>query len=89
MHDFESYDSIAPDEQGVLDLDAVSAKLREATGIFIGGGHTPTYHQLYVTEPIRGMIQERYREGVPVAGVSAGALIALQVCVLFPEYEDI
>jgi cyanophycinase len=81
------YDSIAPDEQGVLDLDAASTKLREATGIFIGGGHTPTYHQLYATGPIRGMIQERYREGIPVAGVSAGALIALQVCVLFPEAE--
>lgn len=32
------YYPIAPDEDGTLDLDAVSAKLREATGIFIGGG---------------------------------------------------
>ena len=81
------YYPVVPDEQGVLDLDTVSARLREATGIFIWGGHTPTYHQLYATDPIRGVIRERYQEGIPIAGVSAGALIALEVCVLFPEAE--
>ncbi len=73
---------IAPDENGAWDLDAVLASLREATGIFIGGGHTPTYHQLYATEPIRNIIRERYHQGIPVAGVSAGALIAPENCVL-------
>lgn len=81
------YYPIVPDEKGALDLDTASAKLREATGIFIGGGHTPTYHRLYATEPIRSVIRERYQEGVPIAGVSAGALIALEICVLFPEAE--
>jgi cyanophycinase-like exopeptidase len=56
-----------------------------ATGIFIGGGHTPTYHRLYATEPVRGVIRERYEERIPVAGVSAGALIALDPCVLTPD----
>lgn len=80
---------IAPDENGALDLDAVSAKLREATGIFIGGGYTPTYHRLYATEPIRGIIRDSYHKGVPIAGVSAGALIAFEICVLPPdETED-
>ena len=74
------YFPIVPDESGKLDLDTASAKLRQATGIFIGGGHTPTYHRLYATGPIRNVIRERYAEGVPVAGVSAGALIAPEIC---------
>jgi cyanophycinase len=82
------YDPIAPDENGTLDLDTVSAKLREATGIFIGGGHTPTYHRLYATEPIRSILRESYHRGVPIAGVSAGALIAPEICVLPPDETD-
>jgi cyanophycinase len=73
---------IVPDESGAWDTDRVAAKLGEATGIFIGGGHTPTYRQLYATEPVRSVIRERYRAGIPVAGVSAGAFIALEDCVL-------
>jgi cyanophycinase len=83
------YYAIAPDENenenGTLDLDKVSSKLRQASGIFIGGGHTPTYHRLYATEPIRSLIRERYDEGVPIAGVSAGALIAPEICALYPD----
>ena len=76
---------IVPDENGCLDVDAVSAKLYEATGIFIGGGDTLTYHRLYVTEPIRSIIRERYQQGVPIAGLSAGALIVPEVCAIPPE----
>jgi cyanophycinase len=75
------YYPIAPDESGELDLEDVSARLQQATGICIGGGHTPTYHRLYATEPLRSLIRERHQAGVPVAGLSAGALIALDVCV--------
>jgi cyanophycinase len=82
------YYPIAPDENGTLDLHAVSAKLREATGIFIGGGHTPTYHRLYTTEPICNILRESYHKGVPIAGVSAGALIAPEICVLAPDETD-
>ena len=82
------YYPIAPGEDGTLDLDAVSAKLREATGIFIGGGHTPTYHRLYATEPVRSIIRESYHHGVPIAGCSAGALIAPEICVLPPDETD-
>ena len=76
------YHPIVPDEHGILDLDAIAATLREATGIFIGGGNTPTYHQLYATEPVRSLIRERYQAGVPVAGVSAGAALMPEICVL-------
>jgi len=82
------YYPIAPDEDGTLDLDAVSAKLREATGIFIGGGHTPTYHRLYATEPVRSIIRESYHRGIPIAGMSAGALIAPEICALPPDETD-
>jgi cyanophycinase len=73
---------IVPDEHGVLDLDAIAAVLRKATGIFIGGGNTPTYHRLYATEPVRSLIRGRYQAGVPVAGVSAGAALMPEICVL-------
>jgi cyanophycinase len=67
---------ILPDENGNLDLETASARLREATGIFVGGGNTPNYRRLFATEPIRSLIRERYERGVPFAGLSAGALIA-------------
>lgn len=76
------YHCIVPDADGELDLDAVCPRLEQATGIYIGGGHTPTYHRLYATEPLRSLICARHRSGVPVAGLSAGALLALQTCVL-------
>jgi len=82
------YYPIVPGEDGTLDLDAVSARLREATGIFIGGGHTPTYHRLYATEPIRSILRERYHRGIPIAGCSAGAVIAPEICALTPDETD-
>jgi cyanophycinase len=82
------YDPIVPDKDGILDTEKTSAVLHKATGIFIGGGHTPTYHRLYATEPIRSIIRERHQAGVPVAGVSAGALIALDVCQLTSDETD-
>jgi cyanophycinase len=77
--------TILPDENGDLDLETASATLRAATGIFVGGGNTPNYRRLFATEPIRGLIRERVRQGVPFAGLSAGALIAPDICVIPPE----
>jgi cyanophycinase len=59
--------------------------LRQATGIFIGGGNTPTYYHLFAVSPIREFILERYTMGVPVAGISAGALIMAYICQLTPD----
>jgi cyanophycinase len=85
----DRYHVIIPDGNGRLDLDRVIAQTREATGIFIGGGHTPTYHRLYATEPIRSILRERYEQGVPLAGCSAGALITPDLCVIAAEeYES-
>jgi cyanophycinase len=77
--------TIVPGKNGALDLDTALARLCESTGIFIGGGDTLAYHRLYATDPIRSMISRRYREGVPIAGLSAGALIAPEVCAIPPE----
>jgi cyanophycinase len=77
--------TIAPGHDGTLDVDAALAKLCESTGIFIGGGDTPTYRRLYATDPIRSVIRQRYQEGVPIAGLSAGALIAPEICAIPPE----
>jgi len=76
------YEPIVSGENGLLNLELASAVLYRATGIFIGGGHTPTYHRLFATEPVRTIIRERYQDGIPVAGVSAGALISLEICQL-------
>ena len=71
---------IVPDQTGRLDTDATLRRLREATGIVVGGGPTPNYQRLYAAEPLRTVIRERYHSGVPYAGLSAGALLAPEVC---------
>jgi len=58
--------TIVPGKNGALGLDTALAILRESTGVFIGGGDTPAYRRLYATDPIRSMISQRYREGVPM-----------------------
>jgi len=84
-----SYATAVPGNDGTLDLDTAVAALREATGIFIAGGDTRTYHRLYATEPLRSVIRQRYEQRVPVAGLSAGALIAPEVCAIrLGDYDD-
>jgi cyanophycinase len=82
------YSLIVPDENGTLDWSAVFSRIQAATGVFIGGGHTPTYHRLYATEPIRTLLRECYNRGVPIAGCSAGALIAAEICPFFHDETD-
>jgi cyanophycinase len=82
------YYPVVPDENGTLDWDAVFSRIQAATGIFIGGGHTPTYQRLYATEPVRSLLRESYDRGVPIAGCSAGALVAPQICTLLPDETD-
>jgi cyanophycinase len=72
---------VAPASDGALDMAGFCQVVQAATAIFIGGGHTPTYHRLYATGPAADQIRRRYEQGVPIAGVSAGALLAMQHCV--------
>jgi cyanophycinase len=82
------YEVIVPDVIGNLNLNDVAAKLASATGIFIGGGHTATYRRLYATEPVRSVLHQRYANGIPIAGCSAGALIAPEICAYHPGEDD-
>lgn len=76
---------ITPDEDGILDNDSAGRALQTATGILICGGNTSTYHRLFASEPLRTIIPQKYKLGVPVAGISAGALLALEICQLTPD----
>ncbi|UOQ95256.1 Type 1 glutamine amidotransferase-like domain-containing protein [Halobacillus shinanisalinarum] len=60
-------------------------KVKRSTGILIGGGSTSAYHKYIVTSELAAIIQERFKAGVPVAGFSAGALIAPRHCVISPK----
>jgi cyanophycinase len=75
---------IVPRDDGVLDTEATAHRLREATGIFIAGGQTSRYLDLYASEPIASIIRERCDVGIPFAGLSAGARMAPRHCCLFP-----
>ncbi len=54
--------------------------MSKSTGIIISGGETECYQDYILNTPIGAVIQERYRSGVPVAGFSAGALLAPDEC---------
>jgi cyanophycinase len=79
------YDVVMPDVSGVLDIEAARRKISSATGIFIGGGTTERYRELFATAPLAQLIRDRYELGVPVAGCSAGAMITTDHC---PHYND-
>jgi cyanophycinase len=81
------YSVVMPNTSGELDLEDATQKISSASGIFIGGGETERYHDLFATEPIAQLIRDKYEQGVPVAGCSAGALIAMEHCLLY-NYES-
>ena len=79
------YEVVAPDEQGHFNVSRDLEKLERAAGIFVGGGNTAVYQRLYAAGPVGDLIRRRCAEGVPYGGLSAGMLIAGQVCPLEPE----
>ncbi len=76
---------IVPADDDALDQEEACTKLRDATGVFIGGGDTAVYHSLYATEPIRSIVRESYQRGVPIAGLSAGAMLLPEICAIPPR----
>jgi cyanophycinase len=64
---------------------ALSAALDHTDGVVIGGGFTPQYQKVYAREPLARLIQRTGDSGIPIIGVSAGALLAPSYCVLYPE----
>lgn len=55
--------------------------VEDATGIFVAGGHTPTYYDAIVPSASAWM-QELVGSGIPYAGNSAGAMIAPEQAII-------
>jgi cyanophycinase len=85
LHGVTQVEVIVPAESGELDLDSAAAVLQSASGILIGGGHTPTYQQLYACGPIADLLRERWQQGIPLCGISAGALILARHTLVAPD----
>lgn len=67
-----------------LKLDAAQiAQLKLCSGVFMGGGDTRRYHQIYTLPEARAIIRELYNAEVPYGGVSAGALIVGEQCTIW------
>ncbi|WP_102706437.1 Type 1 glutamine amidotransferase-like domain-containing protein [Terribacillus saccharophilus] len=79
---------IVPNEKGELDLAKAAEIVSEATGIFIGGGHSETYYSLYTKEPFKQLLRGKYAAGTPLAGNSAGALLMPKTVLLSPHDTD-
>jgi cyanophycinase len=82
-----SVEVIASNNRGDLDIQTAVRKLREADGVFVGGGHTITYRGLYADSEVGEVIRDLYENGRPYAGLSAGAVIAMQHCI--PDEEGL
>lgn len=82
-----SYTVVMPTTSGELDLEDATRRIAGATGIFIGGGDTARYRELFATKPIAQLIRDKYKDGVPIAGCSAGALVAMEHCLEY-NYES-
>ena len=81
-------DLVSPDGAGAFDYAAAEKTIQDAAVIYIGGGNTTQYLQLYATEPLRSVICEQYEQGVPIAGLSAGVLTLCDRCAVRKNLED-
>ena len=64
---------------------AMLDELQRCTGVFVCGGDTRRYHALCVRGPAGAILRGRCREGLPYAGLSAGALIAPARCIVWGD----
>lgn len=65
-----------------LDEEAVRL-MKRCSGIFIGGGDTRRYHKIYANRRIGAIIRTLYESGISFGGVSAGALISPERCIIW------
>lgn len=56
--------------------------LRRSTGVFMSGGPTELYQRSYGTRAVARTIRGLHDSGVPYGGVSAGAMMACEDCVV-------
>ena len=72
--------AVGPEEYAGEPDEVMGGNLRECTGIFVCGGDTRVYERMYAASSLGDLIRKRHSEGVPYAGVSAGALLAAERC---------
>ena len=83
----ERFSIMGSEDLETIDAERFQRHANDATGIFFAGGSTALYQKLYCADPIADIIRSRSQEGVPIAGVSAGALILLEHCRISLEGE--
>ena len=49
--------------------------INEASAVFIGGGETDKYREIYCTKIVRELLHQKQKEGKTIAGLSAGSII--------------
>jgi cyanophycinase len=49
--------------------------IRNASAVFIGGGETDIYREIYCTKTIQELLHQKQNEGKAIAGLSAGSII--------------
>jgi len=67
-------------------------EIKRATGIFICGGYTYRYIKIYTQPETAELIRLKYLQGIPYAGLSAGAILSLRLgllpnCSLKPHFS--
>ncbi|MBN1327524.1 MAG: Type 1 glutamine amidotransferase-like domain-containing protein [Candidatus Cloacimonetes bacterium] len=75
-----------------LDSDSL-ARIDEATGIFVCGGYPYRYIKIYSENESSELIKKAYYSGIPYAGISAGAILAMRLellknCCLKPHFSE-
>ena len=76
-----NFSPIYPDDEYEYEP-AMVKKLKNASGIFVGGGYAFRYIRAYAESEITPIIMEKYRAGIPYAGLSSGAIITLRLGIL-------
>lgn len=76
--EFADFFPVFPDKNFNFESEMIE-KLKQATGIFVGGGNTFRYIKAYTQSHLAEIIKEKYSQGIPYAGLSAGAIITIRL----------
>ena len=77
---------IVPEKNGSTVSEDNLRKLKDSTGIFVGGGNTANYQKIYCNSKIANILKDKYKNKIPYAGLSAGAIITATT---FWDYETL
>lgn len=74
----ENIEMILPESGFKIISESNKQLIRESTGIFIWGGDTSIYNEIYCDGEIGEVIKRKYYSCIPYAGLSAGAILAAE-----------